>query len=392
MSVKEPRSYYGASALRAWWSGYRDRRAGRSHQANARWGWLRAPGGRGPALWVQATGEADDVLLAAELTRAIREKRLDLRVILTFERDYPELLDPRIGGLKGVGYGFGPCDHPRAIRRTLARLDPLRTMTIGRGPAANLARQSAARQLPAVVIAGDPATDFLPMPLEAVYPVDERQARRWRQLGAEAAQVQAPVDFLTLLTTAQVDPNFRRLICGNAELDLWWLHGVPAMQAQHWVAAWRAAGLDRAGVLFLGLEGHLAGQAWPALSAWTREPVPAGSVLLVDEAKWLPAIAAASTGAHLSRAGRGVAWQAMAGGKPVSVADVGQYPVSQLQDAPDAPAVLPDASAVMQAWQSYLENPIRARLLGDAARRFFWEERRKAQARLPELLQRVFDW
>jgi hypothetical protein len=37
-------------------------------------------------------------------------------------------------------------------------------------------------------------------------------------------------------------------------------------------------------------------------------------------------------------------------------------------------------------------EPIRARQAGDRCRRAVWDERRRVQTVLPELLQRVFDW
>lgn len=388
--MKVPKGYYGNSAIKAWWAGLQDRRAGLSHRANARWGWLRPPGGRGPALWMQTTDVADDVLLAAELTQAIREKRLDLRVILTFEADYPELLDARIGELKGVGYGYGPADHPRALRRTLDRLSPLRIMTVGQGPRSELARLSAQRGIASVVVAGDPTTTNLPQNIETIYPVDARQANRWRSLGASDAQLQPPVDFLTLITIAQVDPNFRRYVCGSAELDLWWLHGVAAADAPRWIEAWRQAGLADSGILFIQTrEDHY---VWPLLSEWAREPLPTGSVVGIDDRKWLPALAAACTGIHLAHASRGDGWQAMAGGKPVTFGSPSAFPIDAMQTAFDESACLDDAANVMQSWRTYADNPIAGRQLGDAMRRYFWDERRKAQIRLPDLLQQVFDW
>jgi len=95
----------------------------------------------------------------------------------------------------------------------------------------------------------------------------------------------------------------------------------------------------------------------------------------VDEARWLPALAASASGVWLGLAGdRETYWQALAGGAPRVVAEA------------SAPA------EVVAGWVALHSDPAQARKRRDESRRLFWEERRKAAAVLEEFLQRVYDW
>ncbi|MBU2727397.1 hypothetical protein HF639_12345, partial [Acidithiobacillus ferridurans] len=127
-------TYYESGLLRARWASWQDARAGRTAQANARWGWIKAPGERGPILWMQSFSDADQQRLGIELAKAMAEKRRDLRMVMTFETEYPALLEQYTEGAERLGYGFGPCDHPQAVGRILERLMPLRYLALGRAP------------------------------------------------------------------------------------------------------------------------------------------------------------------------------------------------------------------------------------------------------------------
>ncbi|WP_414039999.1 hypothetical protein ACJU26_12700 [Acidithiobacillus sp. M4-SHS-6] len=380
-------SYYENHWLRGRWASWQDARAGRQGQANARWGWIKAPGDRGPILWMQSFRAADEQRLGVELARAIAEKRRDLRMVMTFENEYPQMLQQHTEGIERLGYGFGPCDHPQAVERTLDKLSPLRYLALGRAPRRILAAALERRKIPSILMAADPGNSR-PALLEAVYPRDPSQAELWEGKVAPPL-LQEPVDFATLFTIAQVDPNFRSMISATEEGLLWWVQGLSGGQWQAWRQAWSASPLSRQGVLFLG--GQQAPQDLPLLSHWQRHPLPAGSVLAVDEERWYPALATAAQGVHLQSASPFLQWQVYAGSRPVSVHPGVILNAASHLDA-GAVEILDHPAQVLQHWQDLSADVMTARQRGDATRRAFWQERRHAGDRLPEFLQRVFDW
>ena len=380
-------TYYENGLLRARWASWRDARAGRTAQANARWGWIKAPGERGPILWMQSFSDADQQRLGIELAKAIAEKRRDLRMVMTFETEYPALLKQHTESAERLGYGFGPCDHPQAVGRVLERLSPLRYLALGRTPRPRLAAALGWGKIPAVLIAADPGSQ-IPASLEAVYPRDTRQAGAWAGRGITEA-VQEPVDFATLFTIAQVDPNFRTMISGTDEGLLWWAQGLSAAQWAGWRQAWAASPLSRQGLLFLG--GADVPADLPRLSGWQRAPLPAGAVIAVDADRWYPALSAAAQAVHLQTASPMLQWQVYAGSRPISVSPGVTLNAAEQLDA-DTILTLEDPAQILGHWQALRGDVMAARQRGDATRRIFWQERRHAGERLPEFLQRVFDW
>ena len=272
------------------------------------------------------------------------------------------------------------------METTLGRLQPLRYLGLGRVPGPALARLLTDRKIPVLSMAAAPgkAADS---PWEAIYPCGQSQYQQWQSL-SRVVGLQEPVDFLTLVTVAQVDPNFRNLILASQGDALFWVTGLQAADWAAWIAAWQKSPLRRRALLFL--EGTGAPAMLRKLSHWQREPVPVGSVLQADEARWHPALASACDAVHLLAVGSTQLWQIFAGGRPLSRRPGLHW------DLPAPLATLPlelaGPEAVLQHWARVLVEPIAAREEADAYRRFFWQERRAAGERLPEFLQRVFDW
>ncbi len=379
-------SYYGANFWRALWASWRDRRAGRLAQANARWGRLRLPGERGPVLWLQGGASAELLQLGVELSRAISNKRKDIRLILTFEAEPPGVFTENLG-IDRFGYGFGPCAHPRALSQTLSRLQPLRYMGLGRNPSAPMAALLQTSGVPALALGTSPDRHAERVPWEAIYPHSAAAHQAWREAGF-GSFLQEAVDFFPLITVAQVDPNFRNLILGSLGDALFWVTALQPQDWSAWRAAWEASPLQKRGILFL--EGQGGPEDLPSLSQWKRDRQVPGRILRVDEERWYPALAASCDAVHLQSASRAQAWQIFAGGRPLSQSPGWQWS-SPREPAPQIP-ILSEISAVLAHWQQILNDPIAAREEADAYRRYFWQERRQAAERLPELLQRIFDW
>jgi hypothetical protein len=374
---------WGSRPWSVWTHNLLDRLAGEHVRANARSGYLRKPAGRGRVVWIKAGGTSGSLRLGAELLGAIRQKRHDLRLVLTFELDDETILAPRVRGLRSVGLGYGPSDRPRAVRRVLDRLEPFGLILADTSPHPNLLREAAVRGTHCVAFNTRP----WPVPAEAVYPRDARERDAWEASG-NARYLGPAADPASLWAEARADVTLRPL-CGVGDTEhLWWWHGSAAREANA-VAAWRADQRFRGDRLFVSrADGDTPSSGdLPCISAWDRAPLPAGAVMRLDDPRWLAAVASACTAGHLEAGGREVLWQALAGGRPLSAGP-------GLEDLPGGEylARCEVSATVLDRWERYAADPMAARRDGDAGRRRFWEERRAVESVLSEFLQRVFDW
>lgn len=355
-----------------------DRAAGRGPRANARWGLLRSPHAGGKLLWIAAGAQRSSVRLVVELARAIRDKRLDLRLVLTFEREHPDLL-AGLARLHKTGWGFAPCDRPAALKRALERLAPLGVICAGVHPRPNFAAALAGVPHSLLVAAACRGTGF-----EHAYPATEAQQGSCPQAACAPA-----VNLLTLVMPSQVDPAFASLVNGGRERRLWWWHGDDSHRLQQLVAEFR--GTNTRDPLFVsgaaaatpGLAGMI------RISAWKREPMADGALIAVDDGKWLPALAAACARAHFDTLDADLMWQAMGGGTAASIVPGADLPKAVLAQALPQ---LAGPAAVVKQWAACRDDPFLPRRQGERLRALFWQERRLAQQVSAELLERVFNW
>ena len=388
---------YGSAFWRLWWHDVRDRISGNAARANARWGFLTPPSGSGKLIWVKVNAHPENIILAVEVLRAIREHRLDVRLALTFEDDYPALLREPLQGLKKIGLGYGPSDTPAAVRRVLRAFAPLGVVTVGTQPLTHLFSALAASNTRTVVI--NSQAPSAPTPVEAVYPLNQAQHQDWERSGC-ARYLSRSANFFTQMTQAQVDPNFKSYIGGARTLDLWWVHRLGCHAMVDVASLWMNSPLAAQGVLFVSGDEcatvkeifRNGGSALLMISQWQRNALIPGTVVVVDDQRWLPAIAASCTAAHFSMANDREFWQALAGGSPVSVSTE-RLAQAYLNDTHQLSfAVCAEAAQLFPLWQHYLTDPISARKYGDSLRRVFWTERRRADEISRELLQRIYDW
>lgn len=384
---------YGSALRSLWRRDIRDRMRGDSARANARWGFLTPPRGDAKLVWVHTAADYASTRIGVELVRALRDKRQDIRIALTFERDQPELL-AKLAGLTKVGYGFGPCDRPRAVARVLKRFEPLGILHVGQAPRPRLSAAAHARRIRTVAVNAPPRGDSR---VEVCYPRTENEAAQWRTANA-ANEIAAPASLLTLVVEAQVDPNFRAVVTGGADLSLRWLHGVAPAEYDEVLTRWRALTEHVPGILFIGpaqpaaLAPLCARKNLPCvgLAQWPRSALAAGSVVAVDDARWLPAIAASAQTIHLQTADASVFWQALASGAAVSFARA-EIVDAHLGRALQA-RIVADYATLFAQWAQATHEPLALRKQGDELRRSFWHERRRAATAVAELLQRVYDW
>lgn len=355
----------GSNRIGLWLADRNDRKHNNIARIAARWGWVKPMGERGKVVWVIAGASQNSIKLAVELVRAIREKRLDIRLVLTFEHDYPDLFTA-LDDCDKTGWGLAPCDHPRALARITERLAPYGIIVVGTQPRANL--NNLLNQAQHVLVVNPPVS--VTYQCERIYN------------GTGNAELAPAADILTILTQAQIDPNFKSLVNHGVERHLWWLHDDATNSSSTLIAAFKQQATQD--VLFVSGAKPAADSI--TISTWDRSPIKDGSIVWVDDSKWLPAISAAVTATHLVGVDPAVLWQAMAGGAAVSCLHHSDLPKSTLHE------VIATSSAPLTLWENYRDNPILARQRGDGARRLFWQERRLAESVSQELVERVFEW
>jgi hypothetical protein len=369
-------SGYGAGFGPVWGAVLRDYRAGEGRRARGRLGFLRPPEGRGRVVWIKAGQDADSLRLAVDLLGAVRDRRRDVRIVLTFERDDPALLRGLLRPWPRVGIGYGPCDRPRVVTRVLRRFQPCGIILAESAPPLNLLR----RTLAPVAAVGTPA---VPVPVATAWPVTAQALHDWEEQG-QAGELMAAADPQARFAEAQADVILRVLM-GARERRLWWWHG-RSTQWPEWLAAWRAWDASRDDILMASLaDGGTPGESPLRVSAWDRRGLPGGVVLHIDDARWFAAAASAAHGVHLADPGRVVLWQALAAGCAVSL--------GRGVAAADVPVpVLATPEAVIAQWRELRGDDSRRRSQGDVARRRFWDERRRVDANLAALMDRVWTW
>lgn len=373
---------YDQRPVPVWRAVMRDYRRREGTRARARLGFVTPPQERGRLVWIKAGGAHEDVRLGIELLGAVRDKRQDVRIVLTFEQDYPELFERHMQPFRKVGVGYGPCDRPRVVRRVLDRFQPSGILLAGGRIPTRLLEVA---EVP--VIAVNTVAEGRPVPrtLAQYWPLDPAAVAAWPDEAAGA--ILQPADPQARFVEAQADVVLRSLV-GREVQRLWWWHGSAAGWPA-WRAAWEAfCGRGAGDILLASLsdgtrKNGLAG-AHRSVSTWDRTALAAGTILHLDDRRWFAAAASAAHAVHLDAPDRQALWQGLAGGAPVSLG---------VAPAADLPCpVLSDPAAVLGRWAALRDAPADQRRAGDTARRRFWDERRQVDTNFDAVLQQVWDW
>lgn len=383
----QPEPGYDAAFGSVWRAVLRDYRTGQGQRARARLGLLTPPEGRGRLVWIKVGAGAEALRLGVEILGAVRERRHDVRIVLTFEADDPELLRSllRPGLLRSgpaVGIGYGPCDRPRVVRRVLQRFAPCGIILVESVLPPNLLRQA---QVPVAAVVPTGAAPTAAVGAGALSVVWPRTAPAHADAQVHAEAVLPPADPRARFVEAQADVVLRSLMGLDATRHLWWWHGTLA-QWTPWLTAWRQSVLAEQDILLVSLEhGDDPHGADGRISTWGRDRLPAGSILHLDESRWFAAAASAAVGVHLAQPERAVLWPALAAGSALTL---GQPAAAAAVPAP----TLATPAAVLDYWPVLRGDDQGRRTAGDAARRRFWEERRQVDANLKALMDRVWTW
>lgn len=393
--MSDKAAYYGANPFKLFFQNWRDRRAGKQHRINARKGFLSPPQERGKVIWIRAGRSEQSVLIASEIMAAIRHKRQDVRLVLTYEEEYPDILAPRFKGLQKIGFGYGPSDSKRAVKRVLKRFQPLAVILVDEPGGGNLMQAlSADKGIRKVALqwTGEyhgncefdaclPLTDSALMSCKQTFPAQ---------------------DVMSMLVNAQVEPSFGGIVKTDVDLPLWCVLGVQKtavhnllqFTTQHegqFATAYLCLSFSSSSAEQLAISGlQQQGRNIVRLSEWQRESIEPGSVLILDEPKWIAAVSASASAIHLLQADRYTFWQVMASGRPVSVAREITLPESSV-----FAAKLPKYDLVNEVplyWNELQATPFQARQAGDQLRSVFWQLRRNASKNIDDFLERVFNW
>ena len=356
----------------------RDRLRGHPGRARARWGAIERPNSPGKLVWVVAGATRDSVRLAVEVSRAILARRLDLSVALTFEAEYPDLLNT-LGASPRIAWGYAPADYAGSMHAVWRRLLPFAVILAGVAPRPNLVRLCEACRH--AVLVAPPAR--VSGHYERIYPTH----------GAvyDGANSAPATDLDVLMLPARAGSDIGRIVDASGGRGLFLWHGTDVAAAKRLFALFRGHLPDEvmlvSGPACQALAQHPAGTL--PLSAWAGAPVPPDKLVLIDDPAWVPVIAADVWAAHFSiGCGEGL-WQALAAGACVSAA---QSAVPVAPNARLATRCIEDENALISAWRELSRDAQHRAAIADEARRAYTAERKVAYDAVTELLDRVCAW
>ena len=356
-----------------------DRLRGRRERPLGRWGWYRAPGGTGPLLWVYAP-DCAGARVGAELVRGIRSVRVDVRSVITAAWGCVESLRPLLQEYRGTAAAPAVIDHQRAARRAAQRLRPSALLAVHRLPPMHFLRGLAAAGVPVTAVSCEPpAVRPAGLRFDHILPLGEAQAERWRQAGYAPEDA---VDLELFLARTDVEPNFKAALAPGEGRRLLWADGLPADAGEReaFLARWTGEGH----VLIVGGEGPGDGHGRPVvrLSEWDRDrrPVDPGSLVWMDEDRWLPAVTASAFAGVMTAPPREAVWQALASGLPTVATDGAPDRLRDLGVDPEgATALARDWQEVTAFWARWEGEAFAWRDQQARTRRAYWEARRRAE-------------
>ncbi|MEF8793149.1 hypothetical protein [Thiohalorhabdus sp.] len=362
-----------------------DRMRGQPQRPLGRWGWYRPPRGPGPLVWVYAP-DCTGARVGAEVVRGIRSIRVDVRAVVTADWGCPETLRPLLQDYPGTATAPSVIDHQRAAQRAAARLGPNGLLAVHRLPPPRFLKGVAAAGVPLTAVSCEPPRVSPPgLDFDHILPVGQAQADRWRQAGYVPED---PVDLELFLARTDVEPNFKAALAPGEGRRLVWADAQPEDEAER--NAFLVRWADEGHVPIIGGKGPGKGHGKPVvrLSEWDRDrqPVEPGTLVWMDEERWLPAVTASAFAGVLGDPSREAVWQALASGLPLVA--IGRAP-GRLRDLgvdPDTATRAADTwEEVSDNWARWEAEAFTWRDQQAATRRAYWEARRCAEVAMEVL-------
>ena len=357
-----------------------DRLRGRHERPLGRWGWYRPPRGPGPLVWVYAP-DCSGARVGAEVVRGIRSVRVDVRAVVTADWGCTDTLRPLLQEYPGTATAPAVIDHRRAASRAAERLGPNGLLTVHSLPPPEFLKGVAAAAVPLTAVSCEPPRmELSGLRFEHILPVGHAQAARWREAGYAPEE---PVDLELFLARTDVEPNFKAALAPGEGRRLVWADGLPKDDAER--TAFLARWADEGHVPVIGGKGPGEGHGKPVvrLSDWDRDrrPVEAGTLVWMDEERWLPAVTASAFAGVLVDPSRQAVWQALASGLPAVTIGVGSAKLRDLGVEPEtATYVAEDWEAVSEQLGRWEAEPFTWRDQQAATRRAYWQARHRAEA------------
>jgi hypothetical protein len=318
--------------------------------------------------------------VGAEIVRGIRSIRVDVRAVITAAGGCAESLRPLLQEYRGTAAAPAVIDHQRAARRAAARLGPNALLAVHRLPPRQFLKGLAAAAVPVAAVSCEPPRrPPRDLHFDHILPVGEAQAQRWRDAGHTPAP---PVDLELFLARTDVEPNFKAALAPGEGRRLLWAEGLPRDAAERgdFLARWSVGD----NVLIVGGDGPGEGHGQPVvrLSEWDRErrPVDPGTLVWMDEERWLPAVTASAFAGVLSEPSRPAVWQALASGLPTVATGEAPGRLRDLGVDPEgATALAADWAEVDGFWEQWAAEAFAWRDQQARTRRAYWEVRRRAE-------------
>ena len=380
----------------------KDRLQGNKAKANARLGLVRPPEGTGKVIWLVAGETYSSVLMAAALLAAIREKRKDVRLVLTYEQEYQDIIVEHMSGLSKIGFGYHCGDSQYAANQMLTRLSPMSVIIVGTQPKKTflhvLDKNTSIHKLLFQTNRNYENICKTKHAFEACYP-DIINYSGTKNKSCEAEY--PPMSILTRLVQSQVDQQLGSMLCGEESDALFHVHNLKPDCFNDLLSSWRSSSKLANSLLAISiynltdtdldkLKASIIASGFEAvkLSDWNQQPLESHQIVIADDNKWYAALCASSKATHVFNTEDFYLWQSLASGAVVTVDNTLAEKLTFFSEIDSIETL----DSLTQSWCDLLEDTLLQRKKSDALRKHFWEHRRQAESQMHEFLQRVYDW
>ena len=216
----------------------KDRIAGNKSRANARLGLVTPPAGKSKLIWIRAGASRDSVLLAAGLMAAIRHKRLDVRLVLSYEEEYQDIIVDQLSGLEKIGFGYACENSGFTEMRMLQRLEPFAIIFAGVAPGEGIIQ--ALQKIPVKHLVNFQSSNTDSLEMELSYPDFQH-----------ASSDEPSFEAMSLLMQAQVDAQLGALLKGDSQKSLFLLNVADNSELASFLQEWKTSALKENAVLCL---------------------------------------------------------------------------------------------------------------------------------------------
>lgn len=357
---------YDDNIIKILWQDFQD--VNNKARRLARWGFVHLPYQNfDKVIWLKAGSDFYSVYLATELLGALHQSNYN--VLLTFEQDYPTLFSEKLKGLSNIAIGYGPCSHDFAIKRFLKRINPKTILLINSYPYKNLLKNLQHQNVIAIDIPYHKNYQIY----KRIYTINEAQYNSWH-----AHPNLAPFcDPTALFAKAQLEPHFLSLINAGQQpaLQLFLYYSEHIENVENLFALWQQSELCKQAVLVIYSQ-NIITIPHIKISQWQRNALVAGDIIYCDDKSWLATIAASCQGIYVDKINYSNWWQLLASGCEIIIKEDNAFGLFKK---------IANISDIFSHW--LYQDIFIARNIADQARKRLWQERRRVEEMLADLLE-----